>query len=68
MMEYKTHTQGASGFLVAALDPRLAHHKAAYIDDCQVAQVAASYFEDEAVADRLWRLAESIVGEEFCSI
>lgn len=74
-MVYKTASQGAASFLVAALDPSLdgmqffradlkheangdVDHPGAYIDDCQIKETP-KYAHDEAVARRLWTLAES---------
>ncbi|KAL7909153.1 hypothetical protein GGI35DRAFT_453067 [Trichoderma velutinum] len=57
-MVYKTASQGAASFLVAALDPSLDDHPGAFIDDCQTKETP-KYAHDEAVARRLWTLAES---------
>lgn len=74
-MVYKTASQGAASFLVAALDPSLngtqlcradlkykankkLGHPGAFIDDCQIKETP-KYAHDEAVARRLWTLAES---------
>lgn len=74
-MVYKTASQGAASFLVAALDPSLdgmqfcpadleheanddVDHPGAFIDDCQTKETP-KYAHDEAVACRLWTLAES---------
>ncbi|OPB43953.1 short chain dehydrognease/reductase [Trichoderma guizhouense] len=57
-MVYKTASQGAASFLVAALDPSLNDHPGAFIDDCQIKETPR-YAHDEAVARRLWTLAES---------
>ncbi|KAL7794743.1 hypothetical protein V8C43DRAFT_280111 [Trichoderma afarasin] len=57
-MVYKTASQGAASFLIAALDPSLDDHPGAFIDDCQIKETP-KYAHDEAVARRLWTLAES---------
>ncbi|KAL7949390.1 hypothetical protein V8C42DRAFT_310738 [Trichoderma barbatum] len=57
-MVYKSASQGAASFLVAALDPSLKDHPGAHIDDCQIKQTPR-YAHDEAAARRLWKLAES---------
>ncbi|RSL60468.1 hypothetical protein CEP54_006772 [Fusarium duplospermum] len=64
-MEYKSASQGAASFLVAALDPTLQARNGAYIDDCQIAEILSSHVQDVEVADRLWRAAESMTGLTF---
>ncbi|KAL7814422.1 hypothetical protein V8C26DRAFT_403759 [Trichoderma gracile] len=57
-MVYKTASQGAASFLVAALDPSLEDHPGAYIDDCQI-KGTPQHAHDDAAARRLWSLAQS---------
>ncbi|RSL95115.1 hypothetical protein CDV31_014035 [Fusarium ambrosium] len=64
-MEYKSASQGAASFLVAALDPALQARNGAYIDDCQVAEIVSAHVQDLQVADRLWKAAESMTGLMF---
>jgi NAD(P)-dependent dehydrogenase (short-subunit alcohol dehydrogenase family) len=59
-MFYKTPSQGVASFLVAALDPALAKHAGAYINDCQIEQTAENV-ESPVLATKLWDLAESLV-------
>ncbi|RFU25919.1 hypothetical protein B7463_g10415, partial [Scytalidium lignicola] len=65
IMEYKTASQGAASFLVAALDPALQGHGGAYIDDCQIADVVVDHAKSERIADRLWNIAEEMTGAKF---
>ncbi|EEU37631.1 uncharacterized protein NECHADRAFT_87563 [Fusarium vanettenii 77-13-4] len=51
-MEYKSASQGAASFLVAALDPALQGHNGAYVDDCQMAEIVSTHVQDVEVADR----------------
>ncbi|KAJ4249680.1 hypothetical protein NW757_007708 [Fusarium falciforme] len=64
-MEYKSASQGAATFLVAALDPALQAHNGAYVDDCQVAESTSDHVQDAEVADRLWMAAERMTGLTF---
>ncbi|WAO96563.1 Hypothetical protein NCS54_01424100 [Fusarium falciforme] len=64
-MEYKSASQGAATFLVAALDPALQAHNGAYVDDCQVAEITSVHVQDAEVADRLWKAAERMTGLTF---
>ncbi|PTB68505.1 NAD(P)-binding protein [Trichoderma citrinoviride] len=57
-MVYKTASQGAASFLVAALDPSLADHPGAYIDDCQIKETP-QHARDDAAARKLWSMAQS---------
>ncbi|KAK1247527.1 hypothetical protein MKX07_002436 [Trichoderma sp. CBMAI-0711] len=57
-MVYKSASQGAASFLVAALDTSLEGHPGAYIDDCQIKQTPRHARDDEAIR-RLWALAQS---------
>ena len=63
----KNLDQGASTTIVAACDPGLnvaGCPAEIYLDDCQIANAMDSS-TDEAAAERLWKLSEKIVGEEF---
>ncbi|KAJ9131749.1 Oxidoreductase [Pleurostoma richardsiae] len=58
-MFYKTPSQGVASFLVAALDPALSVHPAAYIDDCQLAETV-EHVRSKSASRRLWQLAEDL--------
>ena len=71
---YKTIPQGAATTTWAATAPELAHEGGLYLEDCQVAVVTEQihitrgvmpFALDEAAADRLWREAESWLGETY---
>lgn len=64
---------GASTTLVAATDPQLSlptskdgrENYGAYLADCQISDQANSRARSNANADRLWKLSEDLVREEF---
>ncbi|KAK3306095.1 uncharacterized protein B0T15DRAFT_218219 [Chaetomium strumarium] len=61
---WKTHDEGSSTTLVAALDPALNEIKGVYLVDCQITEPFA-HANDPVAADRLWKLSEELVGEKF---
>ncbi|CAG8961510.1 hypothetical protein HYFRA_00013861, partial [Hymenoscyphus fraxineus] len=63
-MSMKSLEQGISTILVAALDPKLGGTSNVYLEDCQVKSIPA-YYSDPEVGQRLWKLTEELVGEEF---
>ncbi|ORY60394.1 oxidoreductase [Leucosporidium creatinivorum] len=69
VFEWKTLPQGAATHIVAAFDPNIAEQSGSYLDDCQLAnQNAESYAldeESESNAERLWKLSEELVGDQF---
>ena len=62
--ELKTLEQGCSTTLVAALDPSLAVLSGTYLEDGDVAE-AEDYAIDKENAERVWALAEKLVGQKF---
>ncbi|KAK0724459.1 hypothetical protein B0H67DRAFT_641000 [Lasiosphaeris hirsuta] len=61
---WKTADQGSSTTLVAAVDPALNEIKGLYLSDCQIAE-PFPHASDPTAADRLWKLSEELVGEQF---
>lgn len=65
---FKTLQQGASTTLVAALDPNLPNPTGSgenlFLDDCQLTP-AVAWARDAESAEKLWKLSEALVGEEF---
>ncbi|KAH8681703.1 hypothetical protein BX600DRAFT_505361 [Xylariales sp. PMI_506] len=61
---WKTHDQGASTTLVAALDPKLSENNGLYLLDCQFGQ-AAPHAADPGEASKLWKLSEELIGQGF---
>lgn len=62
--EWKTHDQGVSTILVAALDPKLAAQtNKVYLSDCQLEDVS-EYAKNADVAEKLWQLSENLTGIE----
>lgn len=60
----KTHAQGISGTLVAALDPRMEENNGAYLEDGNVVE-AYEYATAPDNVERLWALSEELVGQKF---
>lgn len=60
----KTHDQGVSTTLVAALRPDLDKQSGAYLADCQV-DTPSAYASDSENASRLWKLSKQLVGQAF---
>ncbi|KAH7419724.1 putative short-chain dehydrogenase [Cadophora sp. MPI-SDFR-AT-0126] len=75
MIEIKTAGAGAATSLVAALDPRLGEGEremrdgkenwGAFLVDCQVSGDALPGLTSSSEAERLWKLSEELVKEEF---
>jgi NAD(P)-dependent dehydrogenase (short-subunit alcohol dehydrogenase family) len=61
---WKDLDQGAATTLVAAFDHKLNDQRSVYMADCQFKD-AAAWAIDVVAAERLWKLSEEIVGEEF---
>ena len=71
---YKTIPQGAATTTWAATAPELAHEGGLYLEDCQVAEVTEQihvtrgvmpFALDETAAERLWREAETWLGQAY---
>ncbi|KAH8884200.1 putative short-chain dehydrogenase [Thozetella sp. PMI_491] len=71
---YRTLGAGASTSLVAALDPKLGPGQAiegktenygAFLEDCQICDKADPRAVSSEQAERLWKLSEELVGEQF---
>nr|GAT61180.1 predicted protein [Mycena chlorophos] len=63
---WKTIGQGAATSVVAAFDPRLDDKSGAYLVDCVEAnEQRPAVCSDLANADKLWKLTEEVIGEEF---
>ncbi|KAJ9657275.1 hypothetical protein H2198_004398 [Neophaeococcomyces mojaviensis] len=60
----KNLDEGCSTTLVAALDPKMTEGDL-FMEDCQVAGWAPDYATSSELADKLWKLSEEIVGQEF---
>ncbi|MFK7976080.1 MAG: SDR family NAD(P)-dependent oxidoreductase [Halioglobus sp.] len=72
-LSFKTVEQGAATSVWAATSPDLADLGGIYLENCQIAAPAVqgadagveSYAVDEAAAERLWAISESLVGQSF---
>ncbi|KAK3202429.1 hypothetical protein GRF29_161g1116847 [Pseudopithomyces chartarum] len=64
-MKWKTLGQGVSTTIVAAFEPRIADQNGAYLADCQVEDTPEEWMKEPEGPDRLWKLSERLVGEEF---
>lgn len=70
---FKTRGAGAATSLVAALDPGLGPREArdgkenygVYLSDCQLSGAATALATSSAEAEKLWKLSEGLVKEEF---
>jgi len=69
---FKTIPQGAATSVWAATSAELAGKGGCYLEDCQVAELSthpargyAAYIADKNLAEQLWRLSETLVGEKF---
>jgi NAD(P)-dependent dehydrogenase (short-subunit alcohol dehydrogenase family) len=67
--EKKTLEQGCATTLVAALDPSIVEQSGAYLEDGNISQtVLPGHVLDDEEAEKLWKLSEKLVCEEFgCS-
>ncbi|RYP66650.1 hypothetical protein DL770_008759 [Monosporascus sp. CRB-9-2] len=61
---FKTYAQIGATPLTAALDPDLAAKSPALLMNNQVAETA-EYASNPEIADKLWKLSEKLVGQEF---
>ncbi|KAL6238803.1 hypothetical protein BDW75DRAFT_227615 [Aspergillus navahoensis] len=65
----KTNQQGAATMVYAAFDPGLRANNGAYLQDCHVADpwtdTVKPWGTDKVEAERLWKLSEKLVGQEF---
>lgn len=70
---FKTRGAGASTSLVAALDPSLGSFEikdgkenyGVYLEDCQLTDKATALATSSAEAEKLWKMSEKLVKEEF---
>lgn len=60
---WKNHDQGNATTLVAAFDPALNKpQEKIFLADCRFEDVK-DYAKDKHIAERLWQLSESLIGE-----
>ncbi|KAG9233950.1 hypothetical protein BJ875DRAFT_462800 [Amylocarpus encephaloides] len=65
-MTWKTLQEGAATHVIASFDPKLEGRGGSYLVDGNVAmEKCAPYARDEKVAERLWKISEGLVGENF---
>ncbi len=72
-LDWKSVEQGAATSVWAATAPELADKGALYLENCQIAVPAEpgqgggveAYALDPETAERLWRLSEQLVGQQF---
>ncbi|KAJ7024249.1 hypothetical protein C8F04DRAFT_1192668 [Mycena alexandri] len=64
--KWKTIPQGAATTIVAAFDPRLNDTSGSFLEDCVEAnEKRHAVNSDPANAEKLWKVTEEIIGEEF---
>lgn len=62
----KELNQGAAGHVVAAFDPGLKGSSGCYLRDCQVHdEEVAEWARSDEGAEKLWKMSEGMVGEDF---
>ena len=72
-MNFKTVEQGSATSVWAATAAELEGQGGLYLEDCHIAEPATpggdggveAYALDPALADQLWQLSETLVGERF---
>ncbi|KAI2731898.1 hypothetical protein CBS147332_1037 [Penicillium roqueforti] len=65
----KSPQEGAATHVYAAFEPSLRDHNGAYLQDCHVADpwtdTIKPWATDKVEAEKLWKLSEKLVGQEF---
>lgn len=68
-MKFKTLDQGAVTHVFASFDNEIKSNNGAFLSDCHVAdpgmEEVYSWATDKVDAERLWKLSEKLVGQEF---
>lgn len=68
-MKFKTLDQGAATHVFASFDASIKENNGAYLSDCHVAdqnlEEVYSWATSKVDAERLWKLSEKLVGQEF---
>ncbi|KAM0752219.1 short-chain dehydrogenase [Meredithblackwellia eburnea MCA 4105] len=63
---YKTYQEGVATQVIAAFDPTIAAKSGSLLWDCKVDnEKATPYALDKENAEKLWKLSEKLVGQEF---
>ncbi|OTA70418.1 WW domain-containing oxidoreductase [Hypoxylon sp. EC38] len=66
---YRTPQAGAATHVYAAFSPSLKDHNGAYLQDCHIAdpwvETVKPWATSPIEAERLWKLSEKLVGQEF---
>lgn len=67
--DFKTPARGVTTHVVAAFDPALKGYNGHYLQDGHIAdpyvETIKSYAQDKVEADKLWKLSEKLVGQNF---
>lgn len=68
-MKFKTLDQGAATHVFASFDTGIKDHNGSFLSDCHVAdqnlEEVYSWATSKVDAERLWKLSEKLVGQEF---
>ncbi|KAE8422761.1 hypothetical protein BDV36DRAFT_290931 [Aspergillus pseudocaelatus] len=68
-LKFKNLDQGAATHVFAAFDTSLVEHNGAFLSDCHIAdpnkEEVYSWATSKVDAERLWKLSEKLVGQEF---
>lgn len=67
--KFKTLEGGVTTHIYAAFEPSLKEHNGVYLEDAHIAdpyvQTVKPWGTSKVEADRLWKLSEKLVGQEF---
>lgn len=68
-MKFKTLDQGAATHVFASFDTSIKDHNGSFLSDCHIAdqnlEEVYSWATNKVDAERLWKLSEKLVGQEF---
>ncbi|KAK3984565.1 hypothetical protein QBC44DRAFT_336787 [Cladorrhinum sp. PSN332] len=63
--DLKTEDEGVATHVFASFHPSLKEHNGAYLEDAHVSQPHKLWASNEGDAEKLWKLSEELVGQEF---
>ncbi|KAK4221078.1 short-chain dehydrogenase/reductase SDR [Podospora fimiseda] len=61
----KTEDKGVATHVFASFHPSIKEHNGAYLQDCHVSEADKDWAKDDGDAERLWKLSEDLVEQEF---
>ncbi|KAK4163920.1 hypothetical protein QBC43DRAFT_318925 [Cladorrhinum sp. PSN259] len=63
--DFKTEDEGVATHVFASFHPSLREHNGAYLTDAHVAEPDRDWAKSETDAEKLWKLSEDLVGQQF---